>query len=257
MTITNSINHTQGSVIYPTSATQGDILYASAANTISDLAKDTNATRYLSNTGTSNNPAWAQVNLADGVTGALPQANGGSGVSNFSGNKILLGTLTPSSAATADFNNLITSTYDVYEVEFYAVIPSSGTNTFKMQVGTGVTPTWDTGANYGRAGMDEIASSPTFNGDNASGETSWIIWGDPTISTSNGVSGRLIFYNLTSTAVVKNFIKMVVANSGSGTETLIGSGSWATSGTAVSSLRFFFGANNITSGTLKLYGIVK
>lgn len=47
---------------------QGDILYGSAANTLSALAKSSSATRYLSNTGTSNNPAWAQVNLVNGVT---------------------------------------------------------------------------------------------------------------------------------------------------------------------------------------------
>lgn len=55
--------------------TQGDTIYASGANTYSKLAKDTNATRYLANTGTSNNPAWAQVNLANGVTGDLPFSN--------------------------------------------------------------------------------------------------------------------------------------------------------------------------------------
>lgn len=58
---------------------QGDILYASAAGTLSKLAKSATATRYLANTGTSNNPAWAQVNLANGVTGNLPVANLGSG----------------------------------------------------------------------------------------------------------------------------------------------------------------------------------
>ena len=62
--------------------TQGDILYSSAANTLAKLAKNTTATRYLSNTGTSNNPAWAQVNLANGVTGTLPLANGGFTVTN-------------------------------------------------------------------------------------------------------------------------------------------------------------------------------
>ncbi len=64
-----------------TTYTQGDLLFASAANTLSKLAKDSNATRYLSNTGTTNNPAWAQVNLANGVTGNLPVANLNSGTS--------------------------------------------------------------------------------------------------------------------------------------------------------------------------------
>ncbi len=56
---------------------QGDLLYASATDTWSNLNKNTTATRYLANTGTSNNPAWAQVALATGVSGTLPTANGG------------------------------------------------------------------------------------------------------------------------------------------------------------------------------------
>jgi hypothetical protein len=61
------------------SSVQGDTYYASGTNTPAVLHKDTNATRYFSNTGTSNNPAWAQVDLTTGVTGILPGANGGSG----------------------------------------------------------------------------------------------------------------------------------------------------------------------------------
>ena len=57
------------------SVVQGDLLYGSAADTLARLAKDTNTTRYLSNTGTSNNPAWAQVALSTGVSGDLPFAN--------------------------------------------------------------------------------------------------------------------------------------------------------------------------------------
>lgn len=61
------------------SIAQGDTLYGSATNVLSALAKDINATRYLSNTGASNNPAWAQINLTNGVSGTLPIGNGGTG----------------------------------------------------------------------------------------------------------------------------------------------------------------------------------
>jgi hypothetical protein len=58
-----------------TTFAQGDVIYASALDTVAGLTKDANATRYLANTGASNNPAWAQVALATGVSGDLPFAN--------------------------------------------------------------------------------------------------------------------------------------------------------------------------------------
>ena len=69
---------------------QGDLLYGSAANTPARLAKDANATRYLSNGGTNNNPAWAQVNLSTGVTGTLPVANGGIGATSLTDKAVLI-----------------------------------------------------------------------------------------------------------------------------------------------------------------------
>ena len=77
--------------------TAGDILYASGSNTPARLAKDTNSTRVLTNTGTSNVPAWAQVTLTSGVTGTLPVGNGGTGITSLGSNvATFLGT--PSSA---------------------------------------------------------------------------------------------------------------------------------------------------------------
>lgn len=56
---------------------QGDLIFGGASGAGTRLAKDTNATRVLTNTGSNNDPAWAQVTLTTGVTGTLPIANGG------------------------------------------------------------------------------------------------------------------------------------------------------------------------------------
>lgn len=69
----------------------GDLLYGSAVNTWSKLAKSATATRYLSNTGASNVPAWAQVDLTNGVTGTLPATSGGTGTSTTTQGDLLYG----------------------------------------------------------------------------------------------------------------------------------------------------------------------
>lgn len=58
---------------------QGDMLYAVDDKTFTNLGKDTNSTRYLANTGTTNNPKWDTVNVSNGVSGVLGMANGGFG----------------------------------------------------------------------------------------------------------------------------------------------------------------------------------
>lgn len=62
-----------------TSYNQGDIIYASATTTLSKLPKSATQTNYLSNAGANNNPSWAKIDLATGVSGNLPVANLGGG----------------------------------------------------------------------------------------------------------------------------------------------------------------------------------
>ena len=81
------------------SQAQGDTLYATSTTVLSRLAKAANDSRVLTNTGTNNNPAWAQVTLTTGVTGTLPVANGGTGATSLTDGGILLGSST--SAVTA------------------------------------------------------------------------------------------------------------------------------------------------------------
>lgn len=88
-----AITANTGSAALPLAATQGgtgkssyaqgDILYADSTTTLAKLSKNASATRYLSNTGTTNNPAWAQVDLTAGVSGILPSTGGGTGQASY------------------------------------------------------------------------------------------------------------------------------------------------------------------------------
>ena len=88
---------------------QGDIIYASALDTLTLLTKSTTATRYLANTGVSNGPQWDQVNLANGVTGDLPFANLTQGTA-----RSVLGV---TGNATADFASIQGTTNQVLRVD--------------------------------------------------------------------------------------------------------------------------------------------
>jgi hypothetical protein len=56
----------------PNASAQGDMFVSTATNAMSVLAKSPTATRYVANTGASNQPAWDQVDLSNGVKG-IPQ----------------------------------------------------------------------------------------------------------------------------------------------------------------------------------------
>lgn len=62
-----NLNGITGTLRIGASPAQGDLFYDNGTQ-IAQLAKSATATRYLSNTGSSNNPAWAQINIINGLT---------------------------------------------------------------------------------------------------------------------------------------------------------------------------------------------
>ncbi len=159
------------------SIAQGDILYGSATNILTALAKDTNATRYLSNTGTTNNPAWSQINLANGVTGTLPFGNGGTGFSSYTDGQLLIGNTGTGglSRATLTAGSNITITN------------GSGTITIAATGSTGYSTVQEEGSNLTqRATLNFIGSAITAS-DNA-GSTRTDITIDSTVNALASLS---------------------------------------------------------------------
>src|ERR1051326_1645207 len=56
---------TANNVSTPATCSQGDLMYASGTNTYTVLPKSTTSSSFLKNSGTNNNPAWAQPAVTD------------------------------------------------------------------------------------------------------------------------------------------------------------------------------------------------
>lgn len=212
------------SVTFPTSGTlattsgpslpavaQGDLLYGSGPNVLSTLAKSATATRYLANTGTSNNPNWDQINLANGVTGTLAVGNGGTGLSSGTSGGILgftaSGTLASSVALTANalvlgggagatpspMASLGTTTTVLHG-------NASGAPTFGQVVGSDIATNTVANSNLAQAGAATIKGNPTASTANVQDFT---IQGLTTLSAPDPTADYVPIYDHASGTIKK------------------------------------------------------
>lgn len=137
-------------------AVQGDLIYASGSSVYSRLAKNTSATRYLANTGTSNNPSWDLIVLSNGVSGTLPVANGGTG--QTASRRITSYAFDANNSGTTETDLYIASltgsklavSGDTFFAQYAGIFSGAATSTQQLKVKFGIsgveTTIFDTGA---------------------------------------------------------------------------------------------------------------
>lgn len=253
---------------YPNTTTASQLLYSSGTNTVGGLTTGNNGVLVTDGSGvpsiSSTLPTAVQGNITSVGTissgtwsgTAIATNKGGSGSTNFSGNLTLISSQTATNVATLDFTS-ISSTYKIYLVQLYNVLPATNSVTLQMRFGTGAGPSWDAGTNYETAGKETTANGGVDGNVNGTGQTVFRLSTTTVSSTAanSGCSGFIYIYNPASGSQFPLGVSKIASVN---TVPVV---AWTdiclryASTTAVTGFRFLFSAGNIISGTINVYGV--
>lgn len=234
-----------------------------ATDTVLLQAYDTGAAGYVTwATLTAGNPSTFA--LADGATAVTQAASDNStkiattayadAAAGAGSGMVLLGTETAAGAASLDLDNYFDGTYDSYKIFVTGIRPSTDGSLLYARVGTGATPTYQSGA--GAYAWTQRAWP--LSDDISNSATQIQLFGDDGVGNDTGESAS---YEITvqrpaDTSLNTNIAWEGVVNDNGSTAVSsysIGAGTYLAT-TAVTSLQLLFSAGNITAEA-KIYGI--
>jgi hypothetical protein len=165
-----------------------------------------------------------------------------------------------SSSATIDFTGL-GSTYDAYEVRLSNVKPATDDVALWLRIGTGATPTYQSGAtdySYNVAYINTGTIADEGNNSIAQILMTGASGAGQGIGNASGehYSGSLKFDNPESATDFQTFrFEASYLNTSTALNSVIGGGGKYNSATAVTAIRFMMSSGNIASGHFALYGL--
>ena len=180
-----------------------------------------------------------------------------------SGGLTLLEQHTAAGSASLDFTTAFTSAYDEYLIEGINLIPATNGVLPWIRFSTDGGASYDAGANYqwatsiqtpaGGTGFTAVAS--------ATGASAIVPSGTGNVANT-AIGGGLRFsarlFDPLSAAAHKALIgEGTFRNSGDSNHYRTNFGGYYASATAINALRFLFSSGNITSGTIRIYGLKK
>ena len=159
----------------------------------------------------------------------------------------LLATITPTASANADALTVFTSSFNNYIIEIEGVRNNAGAGTDQLRYRLANAGVVDTASNY-----VDMAVSGTSGVTNAQQNISGNILG-----SGRGVSGEVRLQNMNATTTAKSGQYFTTGEGGGAIYTATGGASIYISSSAVSGIRFFWGAgaNFLAGGTIRIYGL--
>jgi hypothetical protein len=195
-----------------------------------------------------NQGASAQANTGTGTIGQALVSGGASADPSYkSGVPVLLNTLTASTSATLSDTTSFTSTYNEYEIVFENIVPSAAA-TFELQV--------HSGGSFQTTGY--IASAFFSNGASTanSAPTTFIQLNGSIGSTTIGLSGTIRVYQTSNTAQPKQWTGQTSQFNGTSSTYITMIGGFWNSTAAIDGFQVLMSTGTMTSGTIKIYGIL-
>ena len=212
----------------------GDVLYATAADTLTRLPKGTAGQVLKMNSGATA-PEW--------VSG---------------GDRVLLATKTASASATLDFTEFNNATYRRYEFELENVKPATDGVDLYLRTSTNAGSAYDAGATNYAWGLDGTSAgsgtSGASTGDVAIIMTTVVKIGNA--AAEYGVSGIVEITGAPSASVFTEMRGHWTYWNTAGAMVQVSGGGARLSAADVDAVRFLFSAGNITSGTIRMYGVI-
>lgn len=200
-----------------------------------------------------------EIQYVNGVTSAIQtQLNAKLATANQA--MVFLSTQAASSSASIAITSDISSTYDVYIVEGYGVVPATDATNLQLLVSTDGGSTYVTSTDYIYA-TKYVAASGTDSVYTSTGDSSYKV--AETVSNTaslGGVNFTLKFYLPSNTSLRKAFLWELDYHNGTNFITARGGGHCSAAAVVtgnIDAIKFQFSSGNIASGTFTLYGMRK
>ena len=198
------------------------------------------------------------VRLPKGTAGQVLVMNAAATAPTYvSGSRVLLATKAASASATLDFTEFNNAVYQTYEFDLTFILPATDNANLLMRFSTDAGATYDAGASdYMFAVTSKAAGSTDDSYDSPAATALGLAEGIGNAAGEKGVCGRVILFGApdATRATIRSVLNCFEAVAGH-IEVMDGVGS-RLADQDTTAVRFLFSSGNITSGTIRMYGVI-